>query len=317
MSNMEDLRVKHMETQIPAELDARVNRAILRGASHMKKKRRRQSLVRMLSSIAAALLVFVGLLNGSPAFAEYVSGLPGGETIVRLLMFVGDRAIGGEVTDGQDIRRITVGRRADYETIQVDFTAGFTLTQGEPSGAPAGTVGHFTVTRMTHPASIVVHVSGVRGFSAAQSLPDLSRMRFIGSIYRLITLDDSAHRFVVTFKHPVTVEVTEQQNPARMVIRVREDKAATALPAMYSLRTASMPWGEAVGSAEEQLKFEFGSQAARMLRDAEGLYFAEEGLYAARAAAEARLAELNNAQIGLELHIEQRAADQLPRSIKE
>jgi hypothetical protein len=266
--------------------------------------------------MAAALLVFVAALNGSPAFADYVSGLPGGETIVRLLTFVGDRAIGGEITDGQDIRRITVGRRADYETIQVDFAADFSFTQGEPSGVPAGTAGYFTVTRRTHPQSIVVHVFGVRGFSAAQSLPDLSRMRLLGSIYKIVTFDDSAHRFVVTFRKPVTVEVTEERNPARMIIRVREDKGAVALAPMYSLRTASVSFGATAGGAEESF-VHFGSTAPRILRDTEGLYFAEEGLYETRAAAEARLAELNHAQLGLKLHIEQRTADQLPRSIKE
>jgi len=316
VQEMEDLKVKHMQTEIPAELNARINTAIKRGAIRIKKRRSCQTFVKVLSSIAAALLVFVGALNGSPAFATYVGSLPGGETIVRLLTFVGDRAIGGEITDGQDIRRITVERSADYETIQVDFTWGFTLVQGEPRGAAVGTAGHFTVTRKTHPESIIVHVGGVRSFSAAQSLPDLARMQFIGSIYRLITLDDSAHRFAVTFTRPVAVEVTEQRNPARIVIRVSEDKQAEQLPAMYSLRTASMPLGETVGHAEEDLKFRLGSEQARIQQDIAGYYLAEEGLYTTRAEAERRMIALTTAGFGRPLYIERRDAKAVPQHIK-
>lgn len=316
MHNSEDVRVKHLHTEIPVELERRVKQAISKGVRQVKRQQRRQGYLKALSSVAAVMLVFVLALNGSPAFADHVSRLPGGATVVRLLTFIGERAMGGEITDGQDIRRITVQRRADYETVQVDFAAGFDFTQVTPGGELAGTAGHFTVTRNTHPNSIVVHVAGVRGFTAAQNLPDLSRMQLLGGIYRIVTLDDSAHRFVVTFKKPVTVEVSEQRNPARIIVRVREDQQAAELPVMYSLRTASMPWGEGVGSAEEQLKFEHGSTEARILRDAAGLYFTEEGLYATRAEAEARLIELKSSFTGLALHIEQRGANQLPNSLR-
>ncbi|MBT9132372.1 MAG: hypothetical protein DDT33_00886 [Firmicutes bacterium] len=47
-----------------------------------------------------------------------------------------------------------------------------------------------------------------------------------------------------------------------------------------------------------------GSTRNMVLRDAEGLYLAEEGLYITRTKAEARLAELKNAQVGSDLYIE-------------
>ncbi|MBT9134567.1 MAG: hypothetical protein DDT38_01306 [Firmicutes bacterium] len=316
MRDMEDLKVKHMQVDIPTELDMRVKQAIAKGGSHMKTKQRRRRYLGALSSIAAAMLVFVLALNGSPAFADYVSQLPGGGIIVRLLTFMGDRVLGGEITDGQDIWRITVQQRTDSETIHVDFAAEFDFTQVAPSGAPAGTAGHFTITQNTHPNSIVVHVSGVRGFTAAQHLPDLSRMQLLGEIYKIATFDDSAHRFVVTFKQPITIEVTEQRNPARVSIRVRKaTHALLPLPPMYSLRTASHSFRAAASVAEETLMY-LGSPRTRILRDAEGLYLAEEGLYITRAEAEARLAELKNAQVGIDLYIEQREEHQLPRSMQ-
>jgi len=319
MSGLDELKAAYTNTPIPSELNAVVNNAIGRGTIHMRNRKRKSNYLKLLGAAAAGFLVFAIALNTSSAFADNVSRLPGGETVVRLLTFVGELAMGGAITDGQDIRYIRAERRrrAECESIVVGFTAGFDFTQVTPGGEPAGTAGHFTVTRNTHPNSIVVHVAGVRGFTAAQNLPDLSRMQLLGSIYRIVTLDDSAHRFVVTFNRPVTVEVSEQRNPARIIIRVREDQQAAELPVMYSLRTASMPWGEGVGSAEELLKFTHGSSEARILRDATGLYFAEEGLYATRAEAEARLSELKNSFTWLALHIEQRDAAETPKSMKQ
>lgn len=312
---MRDLKVKHLSTEIPSELSFRIKKSIHKGAVHMKKQRNKKGILKVIGSIAAAVLVFVLVLNTSPVFADYISRLPGGATIVRLLTFVDDQAVGGEITDGQDIRRITVQRRAGHEIIQVDFSAGFDFTQINPGESPAEIAGHFTVTRNTHPNSIVVYVAGVRGFTAAQNLPDLSRLQLIGGIYRIVTFDDSAHRFVVTFNKPVTIDIIEQRNPARMIIQVREDKEAVALPVMYSLRTQSTSLGFEAGEAEENFKF-LGSTRARILRDAEGMYLAEEGLYSTRTEAEARLTELRKDQPELALHIEEREAWQLPKSIQ-
>ncbi|MBT9169513.1 MAG: hypothetical protein DDT19_02873 [Syntrophomonadaceae bacterium] len=108
----------------------------------------------------------------------------------------------------------------------------------------------------------------------------------------------------------------EQRNPARVSIRVSEaTHAFLSLLPMYSLRTAAHSFKATVGEAEENLMY-LGSTRARILRDAEGLYLAEEDLYMTRAEVEARLAELKNAQVGLDLHIEQRKERQLPRSIR-
>jgi hypothetical protein len=308
MNSIDEMKTTYDNISIPDELDSVVKNAIKRGKITMKNKKRNFYYFKVFSSVAAAFLIFALALNTSPAFATSVKQLPGGEAIVRLLTFVGDTAIGGEITDGQDIKDIDVKKQPDYETLTVD------LYQGTEAAARAG---HLAITFVSHPYGIEVGLAGVRAFSAAQDFPDLSGMNLFDDIYRLITLDDSAHRFAVTFKKPVKIEVLEQENPARLIIKVREDKEAEAMPPMYSLRTASMPFGETVGVAESILEFELGSENARLLRDEAGLYFAEEGLYFTLAEAEARLAEIKQYEhFTFDMHIEKREPGAVPTSIE-
>ena len=308
MSSIDDIKAVYRDIAIPAELDYVVKDAIKRGGITMSNKKRKAGYFKIFGSFAAALLMFAFALNASPTFANSVKQLPGGETVVRLLTFVEDTATGGEVTDGQEIKHVEGEQQPDHETLTVE------LYQGADAAATAG---HFTVTHKTHPYSIVVGLAGVRAFSAADAFPDLSGMKLFDDIYRLVTLDDSAHRFVVTFKKPVIVEVSEQQNPARIIIKVREEKQAEPLAPMYSLRTASFPFGEPVGVAENILAFEIGSENARLLRDKNGLYLAEEGLYSTMAEAEARLAEIKQyTNFTFTMYIEKREPGSAPESIE-
>jgi len=308
MNSIDEMKTIYEDIIIPKELDSVIKNSIRRGRITMKTKKRTTGYFKILGSFAAALLIFALALNTSPAFANSVKLLPGGETIVRLLTFVGDTAVGGEITDGQDIKDIEVEKHANYEILTVE------LYQGMEAAAIAG---HFTITHKTHPYSIEVGLAGVRAFSAAEAFPDLSDMKLFDDVYRLITLDDSAHRFTVTFKKPVIVEVSEQENPAKMIIKVREDKETESLAPMYSLRTASMPFGESVGVAENILEFELGSANARLVQDANDLYFAEEGLYPTLAEAEARLAEIKQFEhFTFEMYIEKREPGSVPGSIE-
>jgi len=303
----------------------------------MKTKKRIIGYFKVLSLIAAAFLIFTIALNTVPAFADSVRRLPGGETVVRLLTFfgdttvgdetigrllpfVGDTATGGEITDGQDIKEIQVEKplkEPGKTTNEKDYfeTLSIELYQGAD---PAAVAGHFTVTRKTHPYSIEVALAGVRAFSAARNLPDLSKMKLFGTIYKIVTLDDSANRFVVTFKKPVSIEVSEHQNPARLIIEVRKDKEAEMATPMYSLRTSSLPFGEVVGIAENIMKFELGSLNARLLMDDSGLFLAEEGLYATKPEAVARMATLKQYEHFLyDMHIEKRKPGSIPGTIAE
>jgi hypothetical protein len=315
MSGIDEMKAIYDDITIPEELDSVVKNAIRKAGITMRNKKRKTSYLKGLGSVAAALLIFAAALNASPTFANSVKQLPGGETVVRLLTFVEDTAAGGEITDGQDIKRVQAERRGSLEVLTVDLYGN--MDEFRQGTEPADTAGYFTVTHKTHPYSIEVFVGGVRGFSAAQSFPDLSKMKLLGDIYKIVTFDDSAHRFVVTFRKPVTVEVTEQQRPARIILKILEDKEVEPLAPMYSLRTASFPFGADSGTAEEMLRGELGSENARQLRDKNGLYLAEEGLYPTRAEAEARMAEIAlNDYFTYELHIEKREPGSVPEPIE-
>ncbi len=312
MSNsIDELKTAYDSVPMPENLNVIVSNAIKRGKIAVRNRRTKIGyVIKALSAIAAVFLVFVTALNVSPAFANTVEQLPGGKIIVKLVTVVVDTAT-------IDSKRI--GVQDAWETLQENLTVD--LYQGDEAAATAG---HFTVTKRTHPYSIEVSLAGVRAFSAANALPDLSKMRLFDDIYRLIPLDDSTDRFVITFTERVVLQYSAQPNPARLIIKVKDDRKATALsPAtapstfpFYSLRTSSLPFGEEVGGAESMMRVELGSENARILRDDSGLYLAEEGLYATLAEAEARLAAVKqNANFTYELHIEKRISGATPRMI--
>jgi hypothetical protein len=306
---IKEMKENYDAIKIPDALDMAIQKGMLRGKQEMKKRRRSTGYFKVFTSIAAVLLVFIIGINTSLTFADTIKELPGGETIVRILQFNKEKAEGGEITDGQDIKDIDTEKNEDFERLIVD------LYQGDQT---ANVPGHFTITYLQYPYSIIVEVSGIRAFSAWNNLPDLSDKELFNEIYRLITLDDSAHRFVVTFKKPVLLEVTEQNNPAKIIIDVREDKEAEKLPVVYSLRTTSHPFGEGIGIAEEILKWELGSENARLLRDSSGTYFVEEGIYLTEEEALERLAEIEEYEyFDFKMVIEKRESHKTPKSITE
>lgn len=131
-------------------------------------------------------------------------------------------------------------------------------------------------------------------------------------------MDDSAHRFVVTFKKPVIVEVTEQQNPGKIIIDVKEDTEAENLPEIYSLRTGSYPFGEYIGVAEGILRWELGSENTRMLKDKNGTYFVEEGYYLTEEEALARMSVIQEHEyFDYDLYVERRDSSDVPKLIKD
>ncbi|WP_028307819.1 DUF4179 domain-containing protein [Desulfitibacter alkalitolerans] len=306
---IKEMKENYDAIKIPDALDMAIQEGILRGKRKMKKSRRNKGYFKVLISAAAVFLFFVIGINTLPTFADTIRELPGGEAIVRVLQFNKDKAEGGKITDGQDIKDIDTKKNEDFERLIVD------LYQGEQA---ANVPGHFSITYLQYPYSILVEVSGVRAFSAWDNLPDLSGKELFDDIYRLITLDDSAHRFVVTFKKPVIIEVTEQNNPAKIIIDVREDEEAEKLPAVYSLRTASFPLGEGIAAAEGILKWELASANARLLRDTDGTYFVEEGYYLTEEEALARLSEVEEYEyFDFKMFIEKREPHRTPKSIAE
>lgn len=301
MSNYKD---KYNEIKIPEELDFVIKKSIKRGKREMVRKKRK-SFMGSIAIAASFLLLFVFGLNTSPSFAEAVSKLPGGETMVRVLTFNQQGEIdGGELGDGQDIK--------DFDTEKEDGWERFTI---KLDGGIDGVASNFKIIPMSYPHGLLIELSGTRSFTGIDRMPDFSEYELFGSFYRLITLDDQLVRFAMTFNKAVEYEIVEKQNPARIIISVKEDAEAKNEGVVYSLRTNSYQFGEEIGHIESILKYELESTNARMIEDAKGYLLVEEGLYQTEAEAVAKMEQLQQLGIDFNLYIEQRNPFDIPRKI--
>ncbi len=269
MSEKHSLRQAYRNITAPSELDDAMAGAVTRGKRSMRAYALRR---RALMSVAAILAVFAIGINASPAFGNAMESLPGLGRVVNI-MRIGNSSIGGKITDGQELGPITVASN----TVTVAFSA-----QGQPSG----TAPWFKTTYYTHPYSLVVELHGVRSLFADGVMPSVEDNAFISSIYRLVTLDDSAQRFVVSFVGPVSIEVRELADPAAIQIVLSEDKSEQPA-ALYSVRTASQGVGELIGIMEETLKLALRTQSenVRVIGDEQGGQFVEAGLFTTEAEA--------------------------------
>ncbi len=308
--DVKDFKENIQAIKIPDALDSALQKGIKKGEKMIKRDRTIRRTVRIA---AGFLLIFTSLvvsINLAPAFAAQIEQLPGGTGIVNLLRLSKETVDGGEITDGQDIesiKREEVGQQPEPR----DVFEKITISLGDKE-SDAGVLAHYEVTYHHYPYSAVIYLSGVRGFSAMDDLANMKEGPLVHNAYRLITLDDSAHRFVITFKKPVTIEVTESDNPAALILTIRENKEEQLMESVYALRSKSFPFGEEVGVIEQMLAYEFGAENARMLQDKNGTYLIEEGNYKTQEDAQARLEALKALGAPFELLVEERKPADIP-----
>lgn len=149
-------------------------------------------------------------------------------------------------------------------------------------------------------------------FSAAA--PELTADALVRSFYRIIYLDDSGAMFAFDLDSDTEFEVFERHDPAIIVIDVRPMRAGSrgGPETAFSLRSASQPQGERLGHFQEEL-MRAGAADSRIIRDAEGEFFVEEGLYPGKKETEARQRLL--AEKDIALYIEQRGSGDQPRNM--
>lgn len=314
-NDIEDFARKVNEVQIPDKLDSTIQQAIKKGGKILKRRRSINNAMMYAAAFVVVFSSFVVSINMAPAFAAQIENLPGGESIVKLLTFNRSTVGGGEITDGKDIQSIEkepgqVDKDQSGEALQSEVIR---IGLGDAEG-DAAQLSNYEVTYLEYPYSAVVSMSGVRAFSAAQGLADIEEGPLVRNVYRLVTLDDSAHRFVINLKKPVNIEVREEANPAMLVLTINEKLADKDTPVVFSVRSKSMPFGEEIAIVEEILAYQYESNHARMLQDEDGTYLVEEGYYASEEEAQARIDEINSADPSLKLFIEERSIDQLPKS---
>ncbi|MFC3746460.1 DUF4179 domain-containing protein [Paenibacillus sp. GCM10012306] len=301
---LEVMQQAYNDIEIPQELSAAVHKGIERG----KQQRRKSSVVRRSlkwggSAAAAVLISFTISVNTMPAFAGSLEQVPVLGKLVEVLQFTHGSAGGGTIQDGVDVDFIALKTQGEREQLIMNFAS----PDEEQTLASS-----YNVKFTEYPYTMTISVSGARKFSAAKDLETLKKSRFVEDAYPLITLDDSAIRFNVTFKEPVAYEVKEYKDPAQVVITLKQGVAEKEAP-VYSLRTPSQPVGETLGIAEEML---FGVEGLRMLKDQKGLFLVEAGYYPTEEAAQEAMKQIQTEHGYAEpLIVEKRMAGELPHSI--
>lgn len=293
------LKEMYADIEVAAELDKVINNAISR-AERQRRRTSRQR--RAMLGFAALFACFAISINTIPAFAAFMGELPGVGRIVNILRLNNDTAGGGEITDGQQVGPIIV----ENETLTIFFS----------EGMPNSVLPWYQATYKEYPYSLVLELGGVRSLFADGQLPSFAGSDLIDDMYRLITLDDSAQRYVITFSQAVDVEVRELANQAALQIAVSPAVASASEP-VYAVRTASVSFGEHVGYMEEMLfhALDFQTETLRMLRDIEGTYFVEAAYFGSESEALAFRDSLLHADLDFPLYVEVRHPDNLPAFI--
>jgi hypothetical protein len=300
----ERLQQAYDDIEIPKELSSVVRKGVERG----KQQRRKNSVARRSlkwsgSAAAAVLISFTISVNTLPAFAESLEQVPVLGKLVEVLQFTHGSADGGTIQDGVDVDFITLKTQGESDQLILNFA------NPDEDQTMASS---YNVKFTEYPYTMTLSIGGARRFSAAKDLETLKGSRYVQDAYPLITLDDSAIRFNITFKEPVAYEVKEYKDPAQVVITLKQGAAEKAAP-VYSLRTSSQPSGETLAIAEETLS---GVEGLRMLKDQEGLFLVEAGYYATEAEALEQMKRIQ-AEYGFAepLFVEKRSSEQVPQSI--
>ncbi|NUU62874.1 DUF4179 domain-containing protein [Paenibacillus agri] len=301
---LEMMQQAYNDIEIPQELSAAARKGIERGKQH----RRKNSVVRRSlkwggSAAAAVLVSFTISVNTMPAFAGSLEQVPVLGKLVKVLQFTQGSAGGGTIQDGVDVDFIALKTQGERDQLILNFA-----NPDEDQTLASS----YNVKFTEYPYTMTISVSGARKFSAAKDLETLKESRFVEDAYPLITLDDSAIRFSVTFKEPVAYEVKEYKDPAQVVITLKQGAGDQKQP-VYSLRTPSQPAGETLAIAEEML---FGVEGLRMLKDQKGLFLVEAGYYPTEEAAQEAMKQIQTEHGYAEpLIVEKRMAGELPQMI--
>lgn len=282
---------------VAPELDNTIRRSIARASS---RRRRQGVLKKSLLSVAAAFLIFAVGVNALPALGNTMEGIPVLGRLVSALR-LNRMETGGQITDGLHVGPLTFSR----DTITLNFTTGNSLADTAP---------WYKVTEHTHPSSLIVEVHGVRGLHPSAINPNFAGHAYIKDMYRSVILDDSALRFVIVFNQPVETVVRELTSPAALQI-VLSAAPSPSVASVYAVRTYSQASRGSAGELEENIRaaLEWQGEGVRILRDAQGGYMAEAGLFATETAAQEFVTKLRAAGLGdTALTIERRGPNDIP-----
>ncbi|MCR8845235.1 DUF4179 domain-containing protein [Paenibacillus sp. SC116] len=262
---------------------------------------------RIVASAAAVFVLFTISVNTMPAFASSLENIPGIGKLVKVLQFNKGGAEGGQLTQEEgptDVHAIGLHQQGDSDQITIRF---------QKDNKEQLIASSFHVQHREYPNTMTFSIRDARNFSAQQDLATLKKSRYVADAYEIISMDDTLIRFTIVFKEPVAYEVKEYKDPAEVVLTLKQGTSAEVQDKVYSVRTASHPFGEEQGMMEEAWIEE---ENVRILKDSAGTYLVEAGYYPTKEEAQAQVRKLEE-QHGLQgqLHVEERTFLQTPAPI--
>lgn len=321
-NKLEQLQQAYHDIEIPEELSLASRTGIERGKQYKRDQQNQQpqldnqhkqekrgmkmSGLKWTGSVAAALLIsFTVGVNTVPAFADSLHDVPVLGKLVSVLKFTNGSAGGGTIQDGVDVNFISLKQEKNSDQMILNF-ANSDLTQDFASS--------YNVKFSDDPSTMTITVYGARNFSAVKDLETLKQSKYVQDAYPLITLDDSAIRFNVSFKEAVAYEVKEYKDPAQVAITLKQKNSDVKKEStIYSVRSISQLADESLAANEEMV---FGLEGVRILKDKGDMYFVEAGYFDTEAKANAFLKKIQEEKgVGHLWIIEKRSSQEIPQCI--
>ncbi|WP_339314340.1 DUF4179 domain-containing protein [Paenibacillus sp. FSL R10-2734] len=318
-NRLERLQQAYNDIEIPEELSLASRKGIERGKQYKQeqshqldnqtkqvKRGTKMNGLKWTGSVAAAILIsFTVGVNTVPAFADSLHDVPVLGKLVSVLKFTDGSAGGGTIQDGVDVNFISLKQDKKSDQMILNF-ANSDTTQDLASS--------YNVKFTDNPSVMTVTVHGARNFSAVKDLETLKQSKYVQDAYPLITLDDSAIRFNVTFKEPVAYEVKEYKDPAQVAITLKDKKGDEGKQdTIYSVRTISLLADEGLAVNEEMV---FGLKDVRILKDNGDMYLVEAGYFDTEAKATAFLKKIQKEKgVGEYWIVEKRTSQEAPKCI--
>jgi hypothetical protein len=302
MVEQKQWQVIHNSIPMPAEMDYRISQAIEKGTRVMHKRKIGRRIGGVVFGVIIILSALIATVNLSPAFAEQLTKIPGGQKLIQLVLLNAEPSQGGDITDGGSVGPIDHHHDDKQESLVISL-----------SGQNDSTYSHYEAKYRDYPYSIELTLNGIRHWTPVQETYPDDGQTALRSIHSLMTLDDATCRVLLVFNRPVNVQIEEDRSQMTLTLVFEAHTPnADSLLKKYSLRTFSYPYEETVGVIESMLLHEFGAYSTRVLTDADGRYLIEEGLYEDEESAKQRLSHLIASGFEFPLFVEARDADTMP-----
>lgn len=264
VKHFESAKLAYMAQAVSEALDESIALGINRGKRKLK---RRDNLLSAVTTLAAALVIFVGGVNYMPTFAAQLEQIPVIGVFVKLVKFNQGFGSGGVVTDGANASKL--------EALS-DLKNQYLILHFEQEGEAKENASHYEIEYQSSPETMLITLSGVRLMSAKDDFVALKGNQYVKEVYPVMTLDDSMVRFMIVFNTSVKYEVSEFKSPASLQIKISPE-IKEARP-YFRIRTVASEPNEAQAIIEESLGGVFNQM--RLLKDdAKEQYYWELGQY--------------------------------------